>query len=246
MGQCAAFSQDGGNRNPGAEYIDKERGVSAMAESKTYVLTHGDGIRIDVAISDLHYVDREGIENEVFTPYAALDPGAGVVKREDGSIGIGLGAESDVAIRFARHEARVRLLHKLMNGKEVPDKEWGSVYVFWKTASTGSRFGRIVVRISDMFWHDSSERFYDFPHYLEDRFNLDGKAAVRLAWSLVRAAYVSEWGLIDRLIREADEARVPLRKDATKEEKTSRTKRKSIFESSLATAIETLKQYNVP
>lgn len=161
----------------------------------------GDGIQVNISIGTDHAVDREGVHNSAFGPEAAEDPGTGVRVSTDGKVTIG--HLRCPAVALARAQARVSLLHRLLDGVELPDARWESVYRARGTA-TGRRHGNLILRPTDLFWRTGSgEQWADFASLLEERFNLSRSVAWRLAWALVRAAYSGRWENVETLIQMA-------------------------------------------
>ncbi len=161
----------------------------------------GDGIQVNISIGTDHAVDREGIHNFAFGPEAAEDPGTGVRVSTDGKITIG--SPQCPARALARAQARVNLLHRLLDGVELPDARWESVYRARGTAN-GRRYGNLILRPTDLFWRTGSgEQWTDFASLLEERFNLSRSVAWRLAWALVRAAYAGRWENVETLLQTA-------------------------------------------
>lgn len=207
-----------------------------MAE---HTWTYGDGLHISINIADCHTIDRTGIHNTAFCPGAAEDPGTGIQIRADGKIAIG--HQSGTATMFSRAQARVKLLHRLLDGVELSDPKGENIYRAVGTTK-GKRNGTIIVRLSDLFWRTgSSDQWAEFPSLLEDRYDLPRPIAWRLAWALVRAAYAQEWDTVNLLIERAS-----ARAAAASEKNATKAPAMDVFAPVLEFVVSKLKERRLP
>lgn len=199
------------------------------------VIAHGDGIVVSVAKSEFHTVDQPDFQSRHFTPYSVFDPrqGARYQKRTGPGTSAShwadidsdeyrraaatmpemdfaesyrwlLGTREPHALMFKRKEQRVALLDRLAHGLEVPGDEYHAVRL------SGSRTVD-VFRLGTLQWKtQSANAWHDFAQYLQAKFAVDRTTAWRLAWALVRAAYVDLWATVEGLIKMA---RVPPDRD---------------------------------
>lgn len=191
------------------------------------VVAHGEGIVISSEVSDFHAIDQPGFENHVFTPYAAFDPGHGaryqrrtgpdmtvsnwtdiecdeyadaqtLLLEADFASGYRyrVGTAESPALIFKRKELRVTLLDKLAQGIELEDDEYHAVRPKSRAVD--------VFRVGTLQWKtQSANAWRDFAQYLQAECGLSRYVAWRLAWALVRSAYLESWETVGGLIRTA-------------------------------------------
>lgn len=118
-----------------------------------------------------------------------------------------LGHGESLAIVFKRKQQRVELLYRVAPGVEAGDSEYRAARM-WRHASAGGNGGHRafdVFRMDSLQWRTGSvDGWRDFPEYLQTRhLHLDRAAAWRMAWALVRAAYLDHSTCVDTLLEAA-------------------------------------------
>lgn len=172
---------------------------------QTTVWVEGQGVEVRIRLAHTHLVDQAGSHNEIFTPFAIDDPGAGAIESEDGTFVISLGDRLSIANQAIWVNAHTKLLNMLLDGHVRGSDGSSEIYIAAKSKFHNK--GTVEVRIFDLFWKTASETavYDDFPTLLEARFGVRRKESYRLAWTLVRGAHVSDWEAVEQLISSANQ-----------------------------------------
>jgi|GEM_PF-3441148 len=117
------------------------------------------------------------------------------------------GSEESFALAFRRKQQRIALLQRLAPGIEVSNSEYHAARM-WKHVPGGGNVSRRafdVFRVDTLQWKTGTAGgWHDFPQYLQAmHFHLDYATAWRLAWALVRAAYLDNWSCVAALLETA-------------------------------------------
>ncbi len=158
-----------------------------------YNLVHIDGVDFNVGLGSDNYAGKPAHEY-FFTPFAVYDP-TNVPTGTNQIIKVGV-AETTV-LKFKRKEIRIKLLQKIGGGHELNESQFIMAELDMRKINFVS-----IWDINLLSWKMGSDKYArkDLPLFWQKACGISRELAWTFSKSLVRAAYLEEWDIVDDLL----------------------------------------------